>query len=353
MYIIDSHCISAQETWNDIFFDNAPLAHHGNRYPAIEPDYKGIIPGGLLRRMGKAVRMGVGAGLPLLQKYSGVGGIILGTANGGLEDCLKFLNQIVDYEEGTLTPTNFVQSTPNAIAGSLALMNNNTQYNITHVHNGLAFEAAILDCLMLLQEGAANQVLVGNVEEISDYNYNIDFLSGSFKLEEVSSVALLDSNTPGTVCGEGSAMFMMSATRPSHACIHLLDVLQISYSEPDCLMSRFTDFLDQHHLSMSDIDTLFLGVNGDSRYDGMYSEIEKNMSENCQVITYKNMVGDYPTVSAFALWLAVKLTEGKSLPTEMMRCKNTISKPKNILIYNHNKGIQHGLILLKALDAME
>jgi hypothetical protein len=352
MYIIDSHCISAQETWNDMIFENPPLTHHGNRYQAIEPDYKGIIPSSLLRRMGKAVRMGVGAGLPLLNKYSDVGGIILGTANGGLEDCLKFLNQIVDYDEGTLTPTNFVQSTPNAIAGSLALMHNNTHYNITHVHNGLAFEAAILDGLMLLQGGITRKVLIGNVEEISDYNYNIDFLSGSFKLEEISSEALLHANTPGSVCGEGATMFMMSAERPLKPCIHLLDVLQMTYPERDSIVDRLVNLLSEHQLEIADIDTLIVGLSGDNRHDNLYTAIENLMPEDSQIITFKNLVGNYPTVSAFGLWLSIKLAEGKVLPAEIIKKNKLNQKPKNILIYNHNKGTQHGMLLLKALDAM-
>lgn len=180
MYIIDSACISPQQTFDNAFFDGHVKVHEGDRYLAVEPAYGQMIPAGLLRRMGKAVRMGVGAGLPLIQKNQ-VDGIILGTANGGLEDCLKFLNQIVDYHEGTLTPTNFVQSTPNAVAGNLALMSKTTGYNATHVHKGLAFEAALLDAMMLLDEKPAQRLLLGSIEEISDYNHNIDLLSGSFK----------------------------------------------------------------------------------------------------------------------------------------------------------------------------
>ena len=134
MFIKDLACISPQRTYNEAFFESEPQVHVGNRYAALEPGYGSLIPAGLLRRMGKAVRMGVGTGLPLIQKNGALDGIILGTANGGLEDCLKFLNQIVDYEEGTLTPTNFVQSTPNSVAGNLALMSKNTGYNTTHVN---------------------------------------------------------------------------------------------------------------------------------------------------------------------------------------------------------------------------
>ena len=62
-----------------------------------------------------------------------------------MEDCIKFLNQIVEYKEGLLTPANFVQSTSNAAAAQIALVTKNHQYNITHVHRGLAFENALMD----------------------------------------------------------------------------------------------------------------------------------------------------------------------------------------------------------------
>ena len=76
--------------------------------------------------MGKAVRMGLGASIPLLQNNNEpLSGIIIGTAMGGMEDCINFLNQVIDYNEGMLTPTNFVQSTPNAIASQLGLLSNN------------------------------------------------------------------------------------------------------------------------------------------------------------------------------------------------------------------------------------
>ena len=96
MFIKDLFCISPQQTYDETFLESDSIVYFGNRYAALEPSYGTLIPAGLLRRMGKAVRMGVGAGLPLIQRNPNLDGIILGTANGGLEDCLKFLNQIVD-----------------------------------------------------------------------------------------------------------------------------------------------------------------------------------------------------------------------------------------------------------------
>lgn len=144
-----------------------------NLIHAIEPKYENI-PLGQLRRMGKALRMGVGTGMKLLSQYP-ADGILIATANGGIEDSIMFLNQIMEYEEGRLTPTHFVQSTYNAIAGMMGIINKNTGYNATHVHRGIAFENAVLDAAMLLNENPAHQYIVGGVDEISARNHRLVF----------------------------------------------------------------------------------------------------------------------------------------------------------------------------------
>ncbi|MBS1974279.1 MAG: beta-ketoacyl synthase chain length factor, partial [Bacteroidetes bacterium] len=170
-YIHDIACISPQKTFSEIDIEhlNCPV---GGKLPAIEPAYEGI-PLNILRRMGKAVRMGVGAALTIAKQNAQ--GIIIGTANGGMEDCIRFLNQVIDYNEGVLTPTNFVQSTANAIASQIGLLTSNRGYNCTHVHRGLAFENAVLDTAMLLSENPSHRYLLGGIDEISAYNYNIEF----------------------------------------------------------------------------------------------------------------------------------------------------------------------------------
>src|SRR5271154_6915768 len=145
-YIHHINCISPQKTFSDIDIENinAPVE---NKLLVVEPSYEGI-PLGILRRMGKAVRIGVGAALQIVKQNPD--GIIIGTANGGMEDCIKFLNQIIDYNEGMLAPGNFVQSTTNAVASQLGLMSANKGYNITHVHRALAFENAMTDTQLML-----------------------------------------------------------------------------------------------------------------------------------------------------------------------------------------------------------
>lgn len=346
MFIKDLFCISAQYTYEPDFFEKPIKVNEGTRYVAMEPAYGTLIPAGLLRRMGKAVRMGVGAGLPLMQKNPGLDGIILGTANGGLEDCLKFLNQIVDYNEGTLTPTNFVQSTPNAVAGNLALMSKNTGYNATHVNKGLAFEAALLDAFLLFSEGNAQSLLLGSIEEISDYNYNIDKLAGSFKEEVSSSETLLNSGTAGTVCGEGAVMFVVEAERSDDAMAEIVDVDQVSYADKETVLQKLELFLDRNGIGANDIDAVILGYNGDNRSDHWYDWLGEGLFVESDLFVYKNMVGDFPTVTAFAVWMGAQLLQGKNLHAETVLRKNQDKPAKHVLIYNHHKSVQHGFILM-------
>lgn len=346
MFIKDTYCISPQQTFDNTFFESDPQIHYGNRYAALEPPYGTLIPAGLLRRMGKSVRMGVGAGLPLIQRNPDLEGIILSTVNGGLEDCLKFLNQIVDYKEGTLTPTNFVQSTPNAVAGNLALMSKNTGYNNTHVNKGLAFEAAVLDAILLLEEGKAKALLLGSIDEISEYNYNIDMLAGSFKNEETNSDTLLTSGTPGTVCGEAAVMFVVESERSENSLAEIVDVEQVNFTDEAAFQAKLSFFLERNHILPSEIDTLILGISGDNRNDHWYTWLADRIFPDSSVYNYKNMTGDFPTASAFGTWLGAQLLAGKQLPANTVYAKKSDKKAEKVLVYNHHKGTQHGLILL-------
>lgn len=344
MFIKDLSCISPQQTYDLALFEKKFNVISGNKYTAAEPNYSEIIPAGILRRMGKASRIGIGTGMPLLIKYPSVNGIILSTANGGLEDAMKFLNQIEVYQEGSLTPTNFVQSTPNAVAGQLSLMSNNTAYNMTHVHKGLAFESALLDAKLLFEEKSAQSLLVGNVEEISDWNFNIEFLEGQFKEEEVTNLTLLNSDTKGNVCGEGASMFILESS-PENALCEIKDIDQICFPDESEVVEKIIHILERNSLRPSDIHALMLGYNGDNRTDFWYQNIIKVLFPEQGIFTFKNLCGEYPTAMAFASWLSANILQGRTVPVETVY-KAISSEIKNILIYNHYKGNQHGFVLM-------
>lgn len=344
MYIKDLYAISPQKT-HDLSFENGDWQVLNEFiYKAIEPSYQGIIPNAQLRRMGKAVRMGIGVSLPLLERNAKPDGIIFGTANGGLEDCIKFLNQIVEYNEGTLTPTNFVQSTPNALAGQVALLSENTGYNMTHVNGSLAFESALLDAALYFEEHGEEHrtLLLGAVEEISDYNYNIDRLGDRFKEELLSNEQLLSSKTKGSYCGEGSAQFVLS-NNPENSLAQFSAFKQSSHLSIAEIHAFILDFLEEQQLDLSEIDCLLMGKNGDVTTDYWYDEAEK-LFGNIPVVYFKKSVGEYRTVSAFASYLAVRILNGQA---HQVIENGATTTPRTILIYNHFDAVRHSLILIR------
>lgn len=344
MYVKDLYAISPQKT-HDLSFENGDWQVFNEFiYKAIEPSYQDIIPSSQLRRMGKAVRMGIGVSLPLLGRNPKPDGIIFGTANGGLEDCIKFLNQIVEYNEGTLTPTNFVQSTPNALAGQVALLSENRAYNMTHVNGSLAFESALLDASLFFDEYGQEEktILLGAVEEISDYNYNIDHLGERFKQELVSNEELLNSNTPGSYCGEGSTQFFLS-NNPENSLAKFSGFKQSSHLSKDEIQDFLLSFLAEQSLKPADVDCLLLGKNGDVLTDSWYDELGKLFGDK-PTVYFKKSVGEYRTVSAFASYLAVQLLNGKA---QHLIENGAITEPRTILIYNHFDAVRHSLILIQ------
>lgn len=349
MYIKDLSSISPQITFTDEFLNGDFKIHTNTFYSAIEPSYSETIPSSLLRRMGKAVRMGIGAAMPLIERNEKLDGIVIGTANGGLENCINFLNQIIDYDEGMLTPTHFVQSTPNALAGQIALMSKNTGYNVTHVNGALAFENALLDAMMFLELNERNSsLIIGAVEEISNYNYNIDQLANRYKEECVSNDKLIQTKTNGSVCGEGSTMFVVT-NDSNNALAKIVDLKQINFPTKSELEIKLNQFFIDNELTLENIDLLVLGNNGDIQFDFLYDDVKSFFPADTEYVYYKNFVGDYRTSSAFALFLTTHLLNGQLL--NHAGIEGDLTKiPKTILIYNQFEGIQHSLILVKSVE---
>lgn len=343
LYIHQTYCISPQQTSQQpgIEMINEPV---DKKLLAIEPSYEGIPPG-VLRRMGKAIRMGVGAALPLIKQNESINGIIIGSANAGMDECVKFLNQIVQYEEGQLTPGNFVQSTSNVIAGQLGMITKNKGYNITHVHLGLAFENAVIDAMMLLNANPENNYLLGGVDEISAYHYNIEKLAGAYKEEAISNKKLYEVDSPGCMPGEGSAMFIVNNKEDS-AIAKLIAIDTIHSTDADLVKEQLNKFLKNNVEAGMEIDLLLSGENGDNRTLPYYTACETLLADDTTIARYKHLVGDYATASAMGLWYACRILQSQQVPQHMLKKGSAKKGFKNILLYNNFKGLQHSFVLV-------
>ncbi|MBL3656261.1 hypothetical protein [Fulvivirga sediminis] len=85
MFIRDTLCISPKETYFGALFSEEVKFYTESWPLAREPDYKGIIPMELLRRMSRLVRMSVATGMPLMDQNEDIEVIIFASSNGSVE----------------------------------------------------------------------------------------------------------------------------------------------------------------------------------------------------------------------------------------------------------------------------
>ena len=142
-------------------------------------DYKSYIQPNLLRRMAPIVRKGVASAQEIYSlDEKDFGAIIVATGMGCLKDSIKFIEQYRNNQEGLISPTAFIQSTHNTIAGQIGLLQKNHAYNMTYSQNGFSFESALLDAICQVNED--QYVLLGASEE---YQPILDEFAALFGLE--------------------------------------------------------------------------------------------------------------------------------------------------------------------------
>jgi 3-oxoacyl-[acyl-carrier-protein] synthase II len=348
-YIHKANCISPQQTFGDNIDIEQLRVSVDNKLYALEPAYPQF-KGNALRRMSKSTRIGCGAALPLLADAPQPDGIVIGTQVSGMEENGKFLNQIIEYNEDMLTPGSFVQGTPNTISSQIALISNNKNYNITHVHRGLAFENAVMDVTMLLGENPGNAYVLGGVDEICSNNYTLDLLCGWFKKEACSNTELYDADTNGSISGEGAAIFQVSA-RKQNALAQLKAITTIHGTEVAVVQERIKNFLASNLPDGQQVDILLSGESGDKRSLPYYVACEALLGTNTTIARFKHMCGEYPTASSFALWLACNFVGGAlTIPQHMVKQQGAKGSVKNILVYNTHKVGQHGCMLVSVAE---
>ena len=346
MFIRSSSCISPQKTFGNEGFLTDIVECTGTRLRATEPDYKAFIDPKQIRRMSRVIKMGVAAAKDCLDKANVEmpGAIITGTALGCIEDTVTFLTRIVEQNEELLPPTAFIQSTHNTVAAQVALMLKCHGYNNTFVHKGISFESAMLDAKMMLNEGEANNILVGGTEEMVDASFKVLTRLGLYKRWPLSNLDLYTTESNGTIGGEGAAFFLLSS-KSSTEDLAELTAIKTLY-KPENIENSIRLFLSENSITVDDIDLVITGLNGDTRNDAVYKNLEKTLFKNNSLANYKHLCGEYPTSSSFALWLAANILKRGIIPNAIVQKKSGITVPQKILIYNHYQNKYHSLMLV-------
>ena len=286
---------------------NTPTAKPaGNRLACIEPDYRSLIDPKALRRMSRIIRIGVATALDCLRQ-AGVAipdAIVTGTGYGCQEDTGQFLASMIRRKEDSLQPATFIQSTHNTVGAQIALILQCTGYNNTFVHRGFSFENAVLDAILLLQEGEARTVLTGGVDELTDASFTILSRFGLYR---------------HALAGEGAAFFLLASDPTPDDYARLEGVATFYKPENQAEIQReLQRFLQDRAVDPASIDLVI----GDDVLPGIPAQ------------PYKPQCGEYPTSTAYAVWLAARLIK--------------TGARKRILVYNHYLGIHHAAFLLAA-----
>ena len=346
-YINGIGCVSAQES-SDIEKEIQNYTELATNVVSVKkPDYKKYIIPSMIRRMSIGVKMGVVASSIALKEASveTPEAIVIGSGMGCLRDSEKFLTNILDNDEQFLTPTAFIQSTHNTVGGQVALGLGCKAYNVTYVHDATSFETSLIDAMMMMDEGEPN-VLVGGVDEIGNHTTKLHQLINFAKNEETFENGVLNSNTKGAVYSEGAQFFVLENEKKSNTYAKLLDVTHFDDLEKNEVANELELFLKNNSLSISDIDGVLLGLNGDVVYDDYYKNLQSGLLKNIPQIAYKQYSGEYNTASAFGTWVACSVLKNQLIPSGFLL--NSIDKKpyKNVLLYNQYRGRNHSFMLL-------
>ena len=290
IYISSSACLSAQHT-----FENT----EGHRIETIDtfkvtdPDYKQFIDTGALRRMNRINKFSLAVASKCLQNYHGkIDAIITATGWGCIESTYKFLERLFDEKGLPVNPVAFIQSTHNTMAAQIALKLKSHVYNNTITDNQSAFELALDDAILNLHENHINNVLLGGCDEITE------------PLEDIlKRVAMFGHPVP---LGEGCTYFILSKNNTGN--IATIKAFETTAE------NKFTD--------------MFNKLANEHAVDYVFVQNDDILSELSQV-NYTTYFGNFPTVSACGLWLAVYCLNNL--------VQNIASHAQNIMLVSKSK----------------
>jgi len=342
-YINAIEAISPQPTFDGSLFEVGMKEYEQPRLNCLEPDYKLYINPSKLRRMPRILKMGLTAASRCISERLNPDAVIVGTGLGCVSDLEKFQMAVRDSEH-LLSPSPFVNSSHNMISSQIAIAFGINGYNMTHFHGSLSFENAILDAMMLINEGSAKNVLVGGIDEITDQHFHIADNNNYWRKSHSNNKYLFEGSHTGTLMGEGAVFLMLGAEPTDDNAVKITGTHTITDKKNNS-HKILNDCLKTVKCSQNDIDTLILGCNGDAENDRLYEDVKNGLNQT-NILYYKHLCGEYNTSTAFATWLAANILKKQNIPDFVINRKYSNSMSK-LAIFNHSRGTEYGFLLLE------
>ena len=282
----------------------------------IQPEYKEQLDPRSLRRMSSILKMGSYNAVDCLAKVENAKpeAIIVGTGLGCSSDTLSFLNEINTNLNAALSPTAFIRSTHNTVAGQIALLLKIKGYNMTFTQGSLSFESALSDAMMAIRAGEFTSALVGGIDELSDGLRNL-------LLDLVSSNEL-----ERPVLGQGSSFLFVEADGQSED-IEVIGVKSFHNGQSAENVASFLQSTETKVDLILDGSTVIFGKDGPNH--------------ELSTLNYKQYCGEYFSASSFGVMLGYAILKTQILPEGV-----GLKTLKTILV-NSGFGNEQGLILLR------
>lgn len=160
----------------------------------------------------------------------------IGTGLAMIQDTEKFLHAIIAYNEESVSPTQFIQSTHNTIGGQLALLYNSHAHNMTFSQGITSYLDAYKDAQYMANDFPNEDILCGAIDEINE-------LAG--KIYKAQNTQL------NNIYTEGGAFFHLRKNANNDSIIEILNFNHISKDE----LFKFLTNLKKNKLS----DFIFYG----------------------------------------------------------------------------------------------
>jgi 3-oxoacyl-[acyl-carrier-protein] synthase II len=313
----------------------------------IDPDFKQFLNPLDARRMSKLIKRAIITAKASIND-SGIAlpdAIISGTGLGSIDDTEKFLTSMIENDEKLLQPTFFIQSTHNTISSQIAINLKCFGHNNTFVQGGISFECALSEAMMLFSDNKINSALVGGYDEMTPAYFKLLNRIDFWKKEPFVSNRLIESNTSGSMAGEGSVSVVLSKSADrSYAEIRGMELLYC----PEEIERSVSDFLKRHNMDSSDIDMVVTGINGDSEGDSVYFKISDKLFSSTAQGYFKHLSGEYFTSAGFGVWLIANILKESKVPEFVLHKGRAPEKLKNVLLINHYRKKNYSLILFSA-----
>jgi len=205
-------------------------------------------------------------------------GIIVATAFGSHATTFKFLDGVIDYGEGNVSPTTFAHSIHNSAASYIAGAIGCQGPTVTVTSFSFSFQQALLLAYVWLQEGRVQQVLVGVSEECSTPMEYICAQKLSMAADgKMNPLSCLDQ--PKVVLGEGSVFFLVT-----------LDEGQKKYG-------AFSEIrIGKEVQGWADVDLSILSAHGMGGSEKIYESVVK---KEAPAAAYSGIYGGMLTSGAF------------------------------------------------------